>query len=86
VNQDQKIKLFFASLLLAHAGFIIYGSIVPFGFEYIPLSEAWNKYQDILTSPMGRVLRADLLANIIIGIPGTFLFLAVFHNKKGPLT
>jgi VanZ family protein len=83
VNQDQKIKLLFAALLAAHACFIIYGSIVPFGFEYIPLSEAWEEFKTILFSPVGRLSRANLMANVLIGIPGPFLFLAVFHNKRG---
>ena len=82
MDQNRKIKLFFAALLGAHACFIIYGSMVPFGFEYMPLSDAWDRFRTILTSPVGRFSRANLLANILIGIPGPFLFLAVFHNNK----
>jgi len=82
MNHDRKIRVFFLFLLLAHACFIIYGSLVPFTFESLPLSEAWAEFKKIITSPLGNFSRANLLANILIGIPGPFLLLGALHTRK----
>lgn len=81
MNQDRKIRLFFLLLLLAHAAFIIYGSLIPFGFKPISLSTAWLEFKTVLTTNPDILSNANLLANVIIGIPGPFLFLAAFQGK-----
>jgi len=78
---DRKIRIFFLFLLLAHACFIIYGSLVPFSFESVPLSRAWTEFTAVLTTPPAVYFNANLLANILIGIPGPFLILGAFHAK-----
>ncbi len=85
MKHDRKIRVFFLLLLLAHACFIIYGSLVPFRFEYLPPSEAWEGFQAVLTSPLQLYSNTNLLANVLIGIPGPFLFLAAFHTRKSLL-
>lgn len=82
MNQDLKIRLFFLLLLFVHAAFIIYGSLVPFTFETMPLSRAVTDFQGIVTSPPGSFSKTNLLANIIIGIPGPFLLLGAFHKRN----
>ena len=83
MDPETSIKRLFLFLLFAHACFIIYGSLVPFRFEYIPFSVAWAGFQDVLSLPPQLYSNANLLANVLIGIPGPFLFLAAFHTRKG---
>ncbi|WP_459938080.1 VanZ family protein [Desulfonatronum parangueonense] len=86
INPDHGIRYFFLFLLLVHACFIIYGSLVPFRFEFIPLAQAWEEFQRIIFSPPRIFSRANLLSNILIGIPGSFLFLATFLNRNSRLS
>lgn len=85
MNPETSIKRLFLFLLFAHACFIIYGSLVPFRFEYLPLSDAWAGFQNVLASPPRLYSNTNLLANVLIGIPGPFLFLAVLHTRKSLL-
>ncbi|HDQ39512.1 MAG TPA: VanZ family protein [Desulfonatronum sp.] len=85
MTPETSIKRLFLFLLLAHACFIIYGSLVPFRFEHLPLSEAWAGFLAVLASPPRLYSNTNLLANVLIGIPGPFLFLAVLHTRKSLL-
>jgi VanZ family protein len=82
MNPATSIKRLFLFLLFAHACFIIYGSLVPFRFEYLPLSEAWAGFLAVLTSPPRLYSNANLLANVLIGMPGPFVFLVAFHTRN----
>lgn len=82
MGQDRKSRLLFSFLFLAHAGFIVYGSLVPFVFEPVPLARAWAEFRAIISGLPRNFSKANLLANVLIGIPGTFLFLGVFHKKS----
>ncbi|WP_031386091.1 VanZ family protein [Desulfonatronum thiodismutans] len=85
MTPETSIKRLFIFLLFTHACFIIYGSLVPFRFEYLPLSEAWAGLLAVLISPPRLYSNTNLLANVLIGIPGPFLFLAAFHTRKSLL-
>lgn len=82
---DRSAQRLFVFLLLAHACFVIYGSLVPFKYQFVPLGQAWAEFQSIILSPPRLFSRANLLSNILIGIPGPFLFLGVFHGRQGLL-
>ncbi len=81
MSLNRKIRVFFLFLLLAHACFIIYGSLVPFSFEPLPLSRAWAEFKAVLTESPATYFKANLLANVLIGIPGPFLLLGACHAK-----
>jgi VanZ family protein len=88
MTPDRNARRLFVFLLLAHACFVIYGSLVPFRFHFIPLDQAWAAFQDIVLAPPRVFSRANLLSNILIGIPGPFLFLAAFdfrQNRPGSM-
>ena len=66
--------IFFAAL--GYTFFVIYGSLVPLDFRVIPLSEAIIKFQNIRYLSIGAFSRADWVANIILFVPLSFLWMS----------
>lgn len=66
--------------------FVIYGSLVPLEYEYIPLELALDKFKNIPFLNLGIGSRADWVANFLLFIPlGFFLsgaFWSPFHSIK----
>jgi VanZ family protein len=60
----------------------MYGSFVPFNFQYVSLGQAFLEFQAIFLNPKPIHSNTNLLANVLIGIPGSFLFLAVAYTSK----
>ena len=76
-------KKHFSALLIScivYTAFVIYGSLVPLDFVYMPWNEAFAKFQDIRFLNLGIGSRADWVANILLFIPLTFLWTAFFHQ------
>jgi len=65
---------------LVYTSFVIYGSLVPLDFVYMPWNEALAKFQDIRFLNLGIGSRADWVANILLFIPLSFLWAAFFHQ------
>ena len=65
---------------LVYTSFVIYGSLVPLDFVYLPWNEAFEKFQNIRFLNLGIGSRADWVANILLFIPLTFLWTAFFHQ------
>ena len=65
---------------LVYTSFVIYGSLVPLDFVYLPWNEALDKFQNIRFLNLGIGSRADWVANILLFIPLTFLWTAFFHQ------
>ena len=61
------------ALLLAYAGFIVYGSLVPLDFHPMPLVEAWERFRTIPFLKLGVESRADWIANGVLYTPLGFL-------------
>jgi len=67
---------------LLYTSFVIYGSLVPLDFVYLPWNEALIKFQNIRYLNLGIGSRADWVANILLFIPLTFLWAAFFHQRS----
>ena len=63
---------------LVYATFIVYGSLLPFDFRPLPLGQALDRFADIRFLNLGVGARADWVANILLYVPFSFLFLASF--------
>ena len=61
--------------------FVIYGSLVPLIYVYIPFDVAVNRFFNIRFLDLGVTSRADWVANGLLFIPLTFLWLAAFWSE-----
>lgn len=61
------------ALLLAYAGFIVYGSLVPLDFHPMQLVEAWERFRAMPFLKLGVESRADWIANGVLYTPFGFL-------------
>ena len=60
-------------LLLLYLAFVVYGSLVPFHFVYRPFGDALAVFGAIPLHVLGIESRSDLVANLLLFIPVTFL-------------
>ena len=73
---------------LGFLAFAVYGSLVPFDFRPVPLSEAFSRYRAAWLIPVRVVSRSDWLSNILLFIPAGFLlsgWLAVDRPRRSLL-
>jgi len=59
--------------LTAYLIFVVYGSLVPFEYHYLPMADAWQSFRHIRLLDLGVASRADLLANFVLYVPLGFL-------------
>lgn len=64
--------------------FIIYGSLVPFDFHRVDWSVAWQAFSQIRYLDLTIASRADWIANTLLYIPLTFIWLSVFKKSERP--
>ena len=64
--------------------FTVYGSLVPFAYHNLPLSDATAKFQSILGARLGIDSRSDFLANGLLGLPLGFFLLAALRADRRP--
>ena len=69
---------------LVYLVFVIYGSLVPLDFHYRPLAEAWQSFTNIPYLQLGIGSRADWVANILLMIPLSFVWLGVIWRRHKP--
>ena len=74
------VLLFAASAYLV---FVVYGSLVPLRPVPIPFDEAWHRFQHIRTFHLDILSRADWVANLLLMIPLSFLWLAALASGRG---
>ena len=55
---------------------VVYGSLVPFNYRAVPISEIWSRFLDMPYLMLGVASRADWVANILLYIPMGFLSVA----------
>lgn len=60
--------------------FVVYGSLVPLNFNNIPLSEAWQRFENIRFLNLKIASRADWVANILLFIPLAFFWTGVMSQ------
>jgi VanZ family protein len=61
---------------------VIYGSFVPFHFEPRPINEAVSEYVRIVSEPLTWESGADYLANVLLFIPLTFLWMGALTVER----
>ena len=86
MNHDVRASGNFSGLLwmaaLAYTTFVIYGSLVPLDYRYVPWDEAIARFSDIPFLKLGIGSRADWVANILLFIPLTFLWMGALVAGK----
>ena len=60
---------------LAYLAFVVYGSLVPLDFQPRDWDTAWQAFRDIPYLDLGIASRADWIANALLYIPLTFIWL-----------
>ena len=55
---------------------VIYGSLIPFDYRAVPISEIWSRFLDMPYLRLGVASRADWIANILLYVPMGFLSVA----------
>ena len=55
---------------------VAYGSLVPFDYRAVPISEIWSRFLDMPYLRLGVASRADWVANILLYVPMGFLSVA----------
>lgn len=68
----------FALGTLCFAAIVIYGSLVPFHYQPLGLSELIEQFTTVCTTPISKVSRSDFLANILLFVPLSFLLMGSF--------
>ena len=70
---------------LAYTAFVIYGSLVPLDFHALPWDEAVARFGAIPFLKLGIGSRADWVANLLLFIPLTFLWMGALSAGGGRL-
>jgi len=70
---------------LVYTAFVIYGSLVPLEFRSIPWDEAVARFGAMPFLKLGIGSRADWMANLLLFIPLTFLWMGALAAVSGPL-
>lgn len=69
-------------LLMAYLAFVIYGSLVPLHFQSRPFDEAVRHFLRAPYLPVSMGRRADLVANLLLFIPLTFLAMGALTREN----
>ncbi len=70
-------------LALAYLAFVIYGSLVPLEFRFMPMNEAIAAFRNIPFLNLGLGSRADWVANLLLFIPLAFIWTALLVLGRG---
>ena len=81
-NSHQSRGLLLGMAML-YAMFVIYGSLVPLDYRALPWETAVARFGEIRFLKLGIGSRADWMANLLLFIPLTFLWMGVFAAGKG---
>lgn len=67
----------FTALAVVYVLFLLYGSLVPLNFYLMPLDQAWREFTQLSIKHLSIGSRSDLLANILLYIPLSYLICGV---------
>ncbi len=70
---------------LVYTAFVIYGSLVPLEYRALPWDEAVARFTAIRWLELGVGSRADWVANLLLFIPLSFLWMGALSAGAGPL-
>jgi len=68
---------------LAYTLFVVYGSLVPLKFQALPWDEAVARFAAIPFLNLGIGSRADWVANLLLFVPLSFLWMGVAARRGG---
>ncbi len=75
-----------ALFALAYAGFVVYGSLLPFDLRPQAWNAAWLRFREIPYLQLGVASRADWVANILLYIPLAFALTgAIAGHARSPV-
>lgn len=80
INNSIRIKWLYLPAFL-YLIFVVYGSLVPMQFHFIPLDEAISRFTKIPFLQLGIGSRADWVANGLLFIPLTFMLTGSFWQE-----
>ncbi|MCD4699083.1 MAG: VanZ family protein [Phycisphaerae bacterium] len=69
-------------LLAIYLGLVVYGSLVPLEFRYVPFEQAVRKFREIPHLHLGIQSRSDLVANFLLFIPLTFVAMGALTQEN----
>ena len=81
-GQDKEPKYSLWLAALGYLFFVVYGSLLPFDFNQLPLAAGWTKFQAIPWLYLGVGSRADWVANLLLYIPLGFLVCALLVGRS----
>ncbi len=74
--------LIYLILLAIYFGFVVYGSLVPLEFRYVPFEQAVRIFRKIPYLHIGIQSRSDLVANFLLFIPLTFFAMGALTREN----
>lgn len=77
---DTASRRLLGSVALLYTAFVVYGSLVPLDYRAIPWDEAVARFSAIPFLQLGIGSRADWVANLLLFIPLTFLWMGVLST------
>ena len=78
----QRDKTFLKKLTLFYGIFVIFGSLVPFNVNQLPLADAVQAFYDLKKFDFGIVHRSDWFTNFLLFMPLSYLLLLVIKRPK----
>lgn len=79
-SRDTASRRLLGSAALLYTAFVVYGSLVPLDYRTIPWEEAVARFAAIPFLRLGIGSRADWVANLLLFIPLTFLWMGVLTS------
>jgi glycopeptide antibiotics resistance protein len=80
----EESRLLLGLLALGYLVFAVYGSLVPLDYTPVPWDEAVERFRNIRFLQLGIGSRADWVANLLLFIPLTFLWLGWLWPRSVP--
>jgi hypothetical protein len=65
-----------------YVGFVVYGSLVPLDFHYLPWGQAWESFKTVKLLDVGAQGRADWLSNGVLYVPVGFFTVNLLIEQK----
>lgn len=85
VAQTRSLQRLLIAGAVLYTVFVLYGSLVPLEFRALPWREAVARFAAIPFLQLGIGSRADWVANLLLFIPLSFLWMAVLTAGHGPV-
>jgi len=77
----QSRSRYFPAAGVLYLCFVIYGSLVPLEFRALPIREAIKRFTDIPYLDLGIISLADWVANILLFIPLSYIWLGILWKR-----